>query len=238
MAYQAAMHQPLDATRLRAALDALAARDRALAAALARVGHPAPRLRPPGFATLLRIVVAQQLSTKAAAAIWGRLETTLGGEPTVEAFCRLDDGALRAIGFSLRKAGYGRALARAIADDRLRIDELHHLDEEEIVARITALPGFGRWSAEIYCLFALGRIDCLPADDLALQVATMRLRGLPARPAGKELRALAEPWRPWRGAAAIFLWHYYGAATLDETRPGDATTRPSARRARRGAGRA
>jgi DNA-3-methyladenine glycosylase II len=210
------MIQPLDAPRLNAAIDALAAADPALRAVVERIGYPAPRIRQPGFATLLRIVVAQQLSTRAAAAIWGRLEAALGGEPTPAGFARLTDAELRAVGFSLRKAGYARALGGALGDGTLDLEALHGLDDAAIVARIAALPGFGRWSAEVYCLFALGRIDCLPADDLALQVAAMRLKQLPARPSGTALRELALPWRPWRGAAALLLWHHYGAATLEE----------------------
>lgn len=213
------MAEPLDAPGLARALDALCAADPDIARARARIGDPVPRLRAPGFATLLRIVTAQQLSTRAAAAIWGRLEARLGGSVTPAGFLGLGEGELRAIGFSLRKAVYGRELAGLVTTGALPLDELERLDDEAVVARLAALRGFGRWSAEIYCLFALGRGDCLPADDLALQVAAMRLKRLPARPAAKALRALAEPWRPWRGAAAVFLWHYYGSATLDEARP-------------------
>jgi len=91
------------------------------------------------------------------------------------------------------------------------------LPEDEAVAAISALRGFGRWSAEVYLLFALGRADSFPADDLGLQIGMQRLKGLAERPRRKAMEALAEPWRPWRGCGAIFLWHYYGSATLDET---------------------
>ena len=97
----------------------------------------------------------------------------------------------------------------------LDIGGLALLEEEAAIGALVALRGFGRWSAEIYLLFALGRADVFPADDLAIQIAIQRLRGLAARPGGKLARELAEPWRPYRGAAAVFLWHYYGAATLD-----------------------
>jgi DNA-3-methyladenine glycosylase II len=210
------MIQPLDEPRLREALDRLAALDPDIAEVLPRIGYPAPRLREPGFATLLRIVVAQQISTKAAAAIWGRLEAAAGAPLLAGSLLALSDADFRAVGFSARKVDYARDLARAVADGRLDMDELATCAEDDLVARIAALRGFGRWSAEIYGLFALGRADILPADDLALQVAAMRLKRLPARPNGKALRLLAEPWRPWRGAAAVFLWHYYGAATLDD----------------------
>lgn len=213
---------PLDDGRLREALDALADRDEHIARTLPRIGYPAARVREPGFATLLRIVAAQQISTAASAAIWGRLEQALGGAVTAEGFLGLGDDALRACGFSLRKAGYGRALAEAIASGELALEALAGLCEEEAVAAITALRGFGRWSAEIYLLFALGRIDVMPAGDLALQIGAQRLKRLEARPSDAGLRALAEQWRPWRGAAAIFLWHLYGAASLDEEPLSDA----------------
>lgn len=207
---------PLDQARLREALDALAGRDADIARALERVGYPEPRVREPGFATLLRIVAAQQISTYASAAIWARLEQALGGEVTARGFLGLADAELRAAGFSLRKAEYGRALARAVEEGTLPLEKLALLPEDEAVAAITAMRGFGRWSAEIYLLFALGRIDVMPAGDLALQIGAQRLKGLEARPGDAALRGLAEPWRPFRGAAAIFLWHFYGAATLDE----------------------
>jgi DNA-3-methyladenine glycosylase II len=210
------MIQPLDEPRLRSALDRLAAADPDIAAALPRIGYPAPRTREPGFATLLRIVVAQQISTKAAAAIWARLEAATAPVLSATSLLALSDADFRAVGFSLRKVDYARDLARAVAEGRLDLDGLATCAEEDLVARIAALRGFGRWSAEIYGLFALGRADIFPADDLALQVAAMRLKRLPTRPDGKALRGLAEPWRPWRGAAAVFLWHYYGAATLDD----------------------
>lgn len=210
------MIQPLDEARLKAALDQLAALDPDIAAALPRIGYPAPRTREPGFATLLRIVVAQQISTKAAAAIWSRLEAVAAPTLSAESLLALTDGQFRAVGFSTRKVEYARDLARAVAEGRLDLEALAMHEEEDLVAKIAALRGFGRWSAEIYGLFALGRVDIFPADDLALQVAAMRLKRLPARPKAKVLREVAEAWRPLRGAAAVFLWHYYGAATLDE----------------------
>lgn len=207
----------LEAPRLKAALDALAVGDPELAAALARIGYPEPRVREPGFATLLRVIVAQQVSTASAAAIWRRLEAALGGAVAPGPFLALGEAGLRACGFSGPKIRYGQGLAAAVLDGSLPLAALATMAEEEAVATLTALKGLGRWSAEIYLLFALGRADAFPADDLALQVAYQRLKALPARPKGKALRALVEPWRPFRGAGAVFLWHYYGAATLDET---------------------
>jgi DNA-3-methyladenine glycosylase II len=209
---------PLDDARLRAALDALARQDPLIGALLPRIGYPAPRVREPGFATLLRTIVAQQISTRAAAAIWGRLEAAAGDPLTAGAFLALTDADLRAVGFSARKVIHARALAEAIQSGALPVADFAAMADEAVIARLVAQPGFGRWSAEVYCLFALGRVDVFPADDLALQVAAQRLQALPTRPPGKLLRRLAESWRPWRGAAALFLWHYYGAATLDERR--------------------
>jgi DNA-3-methyladenine glycosylase II len=173
-------------------------------------------VRDPGFPTLLRVVAAQQLSTLAAAAIWRKLDAVLAGEVTPARVLALDDAALRACGFSGRKVEYAKGLAGAVASGAVSLDALAGLDEEAAIGAIVALRGFGRWSAECYLLFALGRADVFPADDLGLQIGFQRLKRLPERPSGKALRALVEPWRPFRGAGAVFLWHYYGKATLDE----------------------
>lgn len=210
---------PLDQAALAAGIDQLARVDPDVARTLARVGYPALRQRPAGFATLLRIMTAQQLSTRSAAAIWGRLEAALAPEATAAGFLALDEATLKAIGLSRQKMAYGRSLAEAVAEGRLDLEALAYGPEEEAVAAISALRGFGRWSAEIYLLFALGRADAWPADDLALQVGMQRLKRLDARPSRKLMDELALPWRPWRGAGAIFLWHFYGAATLDEATP-------------------
>jgi DNA-3-methyladenine glycosylase II len=209
---------PLSEVALAAGIDRLATIDADVARALERVGYPAPRQREPGFATLLRIMVAQQLSTRSAAAIWARVEQACLPLVTAERFLNLGDEAFRVIGFSRQKMAYGRSLAAAVTSGALDLEALAGVPEEEAIAAISALRGFGRWSAEIYLLFALGRADVFPADDLGLQIGMQRLKGLAARPNRKALHQLAEPWRPWRGCGAIFLWHYYGAATLDATR--------------------
>lgn len=202
--------------RLRQGIDALAAADGDVALALARIGYPEPRVRQHGFQTLLRIIVAQQLSTRAAAAIQGRLEALLAGRVEPELLLALPEAGLRAAGLSARKVGYARALAAAMRDGRLDPGSLATAPDETVIEALTALPGFGRWSAEIYLLFALQRLDVLPAGDLALQVGFQRLKRLPERPTAKVFREATLPWAPWRGAAAVFLWHFYGAATLDE----------------------
>lgn len=206
---------PLDEAGLCGALDRLAEVDPDVARELARIGYPAPRVRAAGFATLLRIMTSQQLSTRSAAAIWGRLEAALDPVVTPEGFLALDEAALKAAGLSRQKITYGRGLASACVSRTLDPEALRTLPEEEAIAAIAAIKGFGRWSAEIYLLFALGRTDVFPIDDLALQIGMQRLKRLDARPRPKMLRELAEPWRPWRGPGAIFLWHVYGSATLD-----------------------
>ena len=210
------MNTPLDGPTLAQAIDRLAAIDQDVADAIEQIGYPIPRLRAQGFETLLRIMVSQQVSTRSAAAIWGRLVDTCCSEVTPERFATLDDGACRKIGLSGRKMMYGRGLAAALLDGALDLNALISLPEEEAIAELCKLKGFGRWSAEIYLLFALSRRDSWPADDLALQIGMQRLKGLEARPDRKAMDALAEPWRPLRGCGAIFLWHFYGASTLDD----------------------
>ena len=212
------MQHPLSKTVLITGIDRLAQVDDDVARAVARIGYPAPRQREPGFATLLRIMVAQQLSTRSAAAIWGRVEAACGPVVSAQRFLELEEAAFKTIGFSRQKMAYGRALAEAVMGGALELEALATVPEEDAIAAISALRGFGRWSAEIYLLFALGRADIFPADDLGLQVGMQRLKRLQARPNRKAMDLLADPWRPLRGCGAIFLWHYYGNATLDDAK--------------------
>lgn len=197
----------LSAEALRAGIDALATREPAFARALARAGYPEPRLRPPGYATLLRTIVGQQVSVAAAASIWRKLEA-LGelADPMVLARASVEE--LRALGLSRQKAGYAQSLAEEVTSGRLDFAALP-ADDEEAITALTRVKGIGRWSAEIYLLFAEGRGDIWPAGDLAVQIEVGRILGLEARPSEKRTRALAEDWRPHRGAAAIFAWHHY-----------------------------
>lgn len=196
-----------------AALDTLAARDADIARTLAEVGYPEPRVRTPGFATLLDIIVGQQVSVQSAAAIRARLKEA--ADPlTPDSFLALDDAALRRVGFSRRKVEYGRLLAQDILEGRFDPEGLPALDDEAILAEIVARKGLGRWSAEIYMLFALGREDVWPADDLAVQVAVQKLKRLDERPNRAVMDAVAETWRPHRGAAALLMWHIYRKAAL------------------------
>ena len=189
------------------ALAELGGRDPDIAAAWASVGDPPPRRRPRGFPGLIGSIVAQQVSAASARAIWTRLNAL--GPLTPERFLTLSDADLRAVGFSRGKMLYARGLAEAIVSGRVNFRRLHRLPDDQAIAELMELKGIGRWTAEIYLLFGLQRLDVWPADDLALQVAVQKLKRLNERPNRAALVAIAEPWRPWRGVAARFLWHYY-----------------------------
>lgn len=191
--------------RTRTALAVLAAADPMFARCQAEAGPVLrPLSRPPGFPTLLRIILEQQVSTQAAATLWQRLNAHLA-EVTPAAFLSLDDDTLRACGFSRQKARYGRGLAQDILAGRLDLDAVHRMPDADAVAALTRVTGIGRWSAEIYLLAALDRPDIWPADDLALALGVQWLKGLPARPRRSELDRLAEPWRPHRSTAARLI---------------------------------
>lgn len=201
------------ADAMKASLDAIAAIEPGFMAALARVGYPAPRVREPGYETLLRTIVGQQVSVAAAAAVWRKLEAELGVGCPPDVLLASDFDSLRACGLSRQKQGYARSLAELILSGEL---DLHVLpaDDEEAIAQLVRIKGIGRWSAEIYLLFAEGRPDIWPAGDLAVQIEVGRILGLPERPSEKATRALAEAWRPHRGAAAIMAWHHYNTEVL------------------------
>jgi DNA-3-methyladenine glycosylase II len=200
----------LSAQQLTDAIDALAAGEPAFAAALGRVGYPAPRIRARGYATLLRTIVGQQVSVKAADAVWRKLEALVGDATDPHAVAAASDEDLRACGFSRQKSSYAKSLADEVTSGRLDLARLP-ADDEEAIAALVRVKGIGRWSAEIYLLFAEGRPDIWPAGDLAVQIEVGRILGHEARPTEKLVRELAEDWRPHRGAAAIFAWHHYGA---------------------------
>ena len=191
-------------------LDEAASRCPAVARALGEVGYPALRHRPPGFVTLLRTIVGQQVSVASANAIWTRVAESVP-PLTPEALLLQDDDALRACGLSRPKIRYGRALAERCNSGALDLGRLQNLPDEEAAAALVDVPGIGQWTADVYLLFALGRRDALPAGDLALLTAAQRLFGLPERPQPPELCQRAEVWRPWRGAVAHLLWRYFSA---------------------------
>ncbi|SEQ02332.1 DNA-3-methyladenine glycosylase II [Amphritea atlantica] len=195
------------------ALQQLACVDDDIARALPQAGAPAPRQRASGFAALLAIIIGQQVSTEAAAAIRGRVETLLA-EVSAERLLAVDDQALRDAGMSWRKIEYANGLAGAVVDKTLDLDALPHLPDDEAIRVISSLRGFGRWSAEIYLMFSLQRQDIFPADDLALLVALGRLKRLTQKPTPRQARDLIEHWAPYRSAGSLFLWHYYRGAPV------------------------
>lgn len=203
----------LEAETLRAGLDAIASQEPAMARALALAGYPEPRIRERGYGTLLRTIVGQQVSVAAAASVWAKLETLLGETIAPEALLAAEFDALRACGLSRQKQGYARSLCELVVAGSLDLDDLSS-DDEEAIAQLVQIKGVGRWSAEIYLLFAEGRGDIWPAGDLAVQAGLHKILGLPERPSEKQARVLAEPWRPHRGAAAIFSWHCYNMAVI------------------------
>ena len=201
------------ADQLRQGLDALAKIEPGIARTLSVVGYPEPRLRERGYTTLLRTIVGQQVSVHAAAAVWRRLEENLGEGCPHEMLLGTDFDGLRACGLSRQKQGYARSLAELVQSSEI---DFHNLpdDDEEAITLLTRVKGIGRWSAEIYLLFAEGRPDIWPAGDLAVQEAVKRILGLAERPSEKETRALGEKWRPYRGSAAIFAWHSYNIEAI------------------------
>ena len=199
--------------QMASSLDALAAIEPGFAAAIARVGYPPPRLLAPGYETLLRTILGQQVSVASAAAVWRKLEAELGVGCAPDALIARDFDTLRACGLSRQKQGYARSLAQLVLSGELDLLALPE-DDEAAIDELVRIKGIGRWSAEIYLLFAEGRPDIWPAGDLAVQIEIGRMLGLPDRPSEKTVRALADAWRPHRGAAAILAWHHYNTEVL------------------------
>lgn len=190
------------------ALDQLVIHDPDMARVLAQAGPLPWRSRTPGFPGLLQAIVAQLISNAAASAIWNRLRAVPGAlEPATLVI--LPDEPLRAAGLSRPKVVHARALATAFMDGTLNTEALGRMDDATAIATIVSVRGLGPWTAEIYLLFALGRLDVFPAGDVALAAAAADLKQLPARPNQAALRALSEMWRPHRSLAARLLWHHW-----------------------------
>ena len=198
---------------IRTHVQALAAREPAFARVIEKHGVPEPRNSERGAQTLLRTIVGQQVSVAAARSMWARLEAAFGSPPDLHRLLDATDEELRAAGMSRQKAGYIRSLSSLVISGELNLDNLPQ-DDEEAIALLTKIKGIGRWSAEIYLLFAEGRGDVFPAGDLAVLIEIGRLMGLPEKPSEKQLRELAEAWRPYRGAAAVLAWHSYNSTVL------------------------
>lgn len=198
---------------IKTAVEALAEREPAFARVVDKFGMPAPRSSDRGAQTLLRTIVGQQVSVAAARSMWAKLEAAYGSPPDLGKLLVATDEELRAAGMSRQKAGYIRSLAQLVISGEL---DLHNLpeDDEEAIALLTKIKGIGRWSAEIYLLFAEGRPDVFPAGDLAVLVELGRLMGVEGKPSEKQIRDMGEAWRPYRGAAAVLAWHSYNSSVL------------------------
>ena len=198
---------------IKTAAKALAEREPAFARVIEQHGIPEPRSSEPGATTLLRTIVGQQVSVAAARSMWAKLEAAFGSPPDLNLLLGASDEAMRAAGMSRQKSGYIRSLASLVLSGELDLASLPE-DNEEAIELLTKIKGIGRWSAEIYLLFAEGRADVFPAGDLAVQIELGRLMGLKGKPTEKQLRELAESWSPYRGAAAVLAWHSYNSAVL------------------------
>lgn len=200
--------ESLDEAQLAERAGRLAEREPAFRDLLARLGSPPLWARTPGFATLVHIILEQQVSLASARAAFERLKQALP-EVIPQAFLSLDDAELLAIGFSRQKTRYCRELARAALEGRVDLDGLAALEDSQVRAALVALKGIGPWTAEIYLLMALLRPDAWPKGDLALASAAREVFNLPALPGQEELARRAEAWRPHRAVAARLLWHHY-----------------------------
>jgi len=207
-------------TSFEIAIQALLTRDPLFGNCLNVAGTlPEPVLRAPaGFPGLLRIILEQQVSTKAAETMWRKLCAISEDAVTPDFLLALDHETLRACGFSRQKMAYARSLASDVAFGRLDIEAVHQMPDDEALESLIRIKGIGRWSAEIYLLLVLGRPDIWPVNDLAVAVGLQWLLGRDERPARAELLALGEPWRPYRSTAARLVWHYYLAVSAERRR--------------------
>lgn len=201
------MSKPLTKSGLNKTSSLLAHTDEHLGIVFERYGTPPLWDRPPGFATLLQIILEQQVSLASAKACFDKLERELGSIKP-ESVLRLNDEELRTIGFSRQKTAYARHLSEAVLEERIDLDALHTLPDAEVKARLIELKGIGEWTSDIYLLMALLRPDVMPRGDIALHAAWHKLSGEP-KPHSDEFLVIAERWQPFRSVAARMLWHFY-----------------------------
>jgi DNA-3-methyladenine glycosylase II len=185
----------------------LAKMDNRYAVVLSKHGPPPLWDRPTGFATLLRIILEQQVSLASARACFDKLCSRVG-ELTPESLLRSTDAELKADGFSRQKTSYARYLAEAVLERRIDLNSLNHLPDVEVKAELIKLKGIGEWTSDIYLLMAMLRPDVMPKGDIALHTAWHKLSGEP-RPTSDEFLRIAERWQPYRSVAARMLWHFY-----------------------------
>ena len=189
------------------AVETLSKRDPDLNMFYRTSGLPLLRTRSPGYGTLLKVICAQQVSTAAARAITGRLDS-IAKPLTPENFMGLSDKKVREIGLSRQKENYGRGIAEAIINGTFSLRKIANMGDEQAIAEMMKLKGIGRWTAEVYLIFALRRPDLWPIDDLGIVKGVMGMKGLTSRPSRQELIQIGELYKPWRSAAARMMWHY------------------------------
>lgn len=206
------MNFALTASHIKAGLDTLAQEDNDVAKAIALVGYPGERTNPQGFVTVLRVIVGQQLSVKAAATIWGRVQELAGETAGPDDYAAISDEALRGAGLSRQKVAYVRSLCETVSDGTLDFAALETLSDQEAVKAITAVKGLGVWSAHMYLMFSLGRADIMPVGDLAVRVGIGRIVGMEDRPTEKQCDEIGLRWQPHRSVMALMAWHYYSNA--------------------------
>ncbi len=199
-----------------ASLKAVARKDANVKAWLKRIGPPEPRSRPRGYEALLRTLVGQQVSVAAARSIAAKLELAIGSLGDPHAIHQAEDDILRAAGLSRQKVSYARALAEAVTSGTLNFKKLAKLGDEDAIIMLSSVKGFGRWSAEIYLMFAEGRADIWPSGDLGVQEGLKRLQNHPERPRDKATREMGAIWSPHRSAMALFCWHVYAVTAQAE----------------------
>jgi DNA-3-methyladenine glycosylase II len=210
------MPLPPSTREIAAAREALARLDPALERAETQTPPFEWRLRTGGFEGLFRMVVEQQVSVASAAAIWGRVLIGLDSELTPARVLATETEVLRGFGLSIQKATYGHEIARAHVEGRIDFDHLERLSDEEAIARLMAIKGVGRWTAETFLMFCERRTDVFPGGDVALQEAMRWADGAVLRPSEKQAYARAEIWRPHRSVAAHLLWGWYGGVKRGE----------------------
>lgn len=193
---------------LKRGLQELAAIDEDLDRIIQEDGVPPLWRRTPDFATLVLIILEQQVSLASARAAYDRLVAHVQ-TLTPASFLKLDDETLRGVGFSRQKTRYVRGLSESILNGKLDLELLQRQTDEEASRQLIQIKGIGRWTADVYLLMALGRCDIWPVGDLALIKSVMQVKRLPTKPSSDEMEALAMPWRPWRSVAAMALWNHY-----------------------------
>lgn len=199
---------PLTRKTFSSAIQYLCDQDADLAHILTRLKPPAFWTRKPGFASLIRIILEQQVSLASARASFDRLKATVS-PLTPQGFLELSDAKLKSCGFSRQKTAYGRNLATAISEGSLELKRLETMADQNVRAELVKIKGIGPWTANIYLLTVLRRPDIWPREDLALTLAIQKLKRMKNRPTPQELEMLSDAWKPWRAVAARLLWHYY-----------------------------